>query len=40
MANKLKFYERYGVEEYYIYDPDKIDLNGWLRNQENPETGL
>ncbi len=40
MAKKLKFYERYGVEEYYIYDPDKIDLNGWLRNQENQESGL
>ncbi|WP_442861098.1 Uma2 family endonuclease [Calothrix sp. NIES-3974] len=34
MAKKQKFYERYGVEEYYIYDPDKNDLNGWLRSQE------
>lgn len=40
MAKKLKFYERYGVEEYYIYDPDKIDLNGWLRHQENQKNGL
>jgi Uma2 family endonuclease len=31
MDKKLKFYERYGVSEYYIYDPDKIDLAGWLR---------
>ena len=31
MAKKLRFYERYGVEEYYIYDPDRIDLMGWLR---------
>lgn len=31
MGKKFKFYERYGVEEYYIYDPDRIDLNGWLR---------
>jgi Uma2 family endonuclease len=23
--------ERYGVEEYYIYDPDKIELSGWRR---------
>src|SRR5207253_1075502 len=23
MANKWDFYERYGVEEYYIYDPDR-----------------
>lgn len=34
MARKLRFYEQYGVEEYYIYDPDKNDLNGYLR-QEN-----
>ena len=32
MAKKLKFYERYGVEEYYIYDPDSVDLIGWLRS--------
>jgi Uma2 family endonuclease len=31
MSKKLKFYERYGVEEYYIYDPDKVDFTGWLR---------
>jgi Uma2 family endonuclease len=34
MAKKLKFYERYGVAEYYIYDPDKIDLAGWLRQEQ------
>ena len=33
MAKKLKFYERYGVEEYYIYDPDSVDLIGWLRSE-------
>ncbi len=31
MAQKLLFYERYGVEEYYIYDPDSNNLEGWLR---------
>ncbi|MFB2917834.1 MULTISPECIES: Uma2 family endonuclease [Aerosakkonema] len=31
MAKKLAFYDRYGVEEYYLYDPDKVDLSGWLR---------
>jgi Uma2 family endonuclease len=31
MARKLEFYERYGVEEYYIYDPDDGSLEGWLR---------
>jgi Uma2 family endonuclease len=31
MAQKLEFYETYGVLEYYIYDPDTIDLTGWQR---------
>lgn len=31
MARKFRFYERFGVEEYYIYDPDTHDLRGWLR---------
>lgn len=34
MNRKLVFYDRYGVEEYYIYDPDKNDLAGWLRSDE------
>jgi Uma2 family endonuclease len=34
MAKKLQFYDRYGVEEYYIYDPDRVDLLGWLRSEE------
>jgi Uma2 family endonuclease len=37
MAKKLKFYEQYGVEEYYIYDPDKNDLNGYLRQENSLE---
>ncbi len=32
MLKKLKFYERYGVKEYYMYDPDDEDLSGWLRS--------
>ena len=28
---KFRFYEKYGVEEYYIYDPDDGELNGWIR---------
>jgi len=28
---KFRFYERYGVEEYYQYDPDLGILDGWLR---------
>jgi Uma2 family endonuclease len=33
MNRKLVFYDRYGVEEYDIYDPDKYDLSGWLRSE-------
>lgn len=32
MAKKFRFYEQYGVEEYYLYNPDKVDLSGWLRS--------
>ena len=32
MQRKLEFYERYGVGEYYIYDPDDGSLEGWLRS--------
>ena len=28
---KLAFYDEYGVEEFYQYDPDRGDLAGWLR---------
>ncbi|MEG5045553.1 Uma2 family endonuclease [Microcoleus sp. B4-C1] len=31
MMQKFQFYERYGVEEYYLYDPEKLELIGWLR---------
>src|SRR5205823_4913767 len=24
----------YGVEEYYIYDPDRRELSGWLRRRD------
>ena len=34
MNRKLLFYDRYGVEEYYLYDPDKNSLTGWLRSEE------
>jgi Uma2 family endonuclease len=34
MAKKFQFYDRYGVEEYYLYDPDRLDLTGWLRQGE------
>jgi Uma2 family endonuclease len=31
MARKFEFYERYGVEEYFIYDPDDGSFEAWLR---------
>jgi len=31
MEQKFQFYQRYGVEEYYIYDPDNPELVRWLR---------
>ena len=31
MADKLVFSEPYGVEEYYLYDPDNGRLQGWWR---------
>ena len=31
MANKLRFYDQYGVDEYYLYDPEKNHLEIWLR---------
>jgi hypothetical protein len=35
MQAKFLFYERYGVEEYYIYDPDNAELFGWLREGDH-----
>lgn len=31
MAKKLLFYDRYGVQEYYVYDPDDNSLEAWQR---------
>lgn len=39
MEKKLLFFDRYGVEEYYIYDPDNRDMRGWLR-ENTIESGL
>lgn len=33
MDRKLLFYERYGVEEYYIYNPESHELRVWLRGE-------
>jgi Uma2 family endonuclease len=37
LQEKFDFYEKYGVEEYYQYDPDRIRLRGWLRSGERLE---
>ncbi|MGG6268604.1 Uma2 family endonuclease [Leptolyngbya sp. AN10] len=34
MGRKLVFYNTYGVEEYYIYDPDRNQLEGWYRSED------
>jgi Uma2 family endonuclease len=34
MIKKFQFYDRYQVEEYYIYDPDRGDLSGWARTAD------
>ncbi|MBL8151526.1 MAG: Uma2 family endonuclease [Blastocatellia bacterium] len=37
MIKKWKFYERYGVEEYYVIDPDHKNVDGWIRSKTRPE---
>jgi hypothetical protein len=32
LVSKFKFYERHGVEEYYVWDPDNGVLCGWRRD--------
>lgn len=34
MAEKYRLYERLGVEEYYIYDPDDFALQGFIREDD------
>jgi Uma2 family endonuclease len=33
MARKLIFYDQYGAEEYYDYDPDRNRLRGYVRTE-------
>ena len=32
IIRKFRFYDRFGVEEYYLFDPDTQRLEGWLRD--------
>ena len=34
MSVKLKFYQTHGVEEYYIYDPERVKLTGYRRERD------
>jgi Uma2 family endonuclease len=34
MLRKFQFYDRYGVEEYYLYDPYENEWSGWLRGDD------
>src|SRR5258708_2924679 len=36
-TNKYAFYNRYGVQEYYLYDPDRGELYGWIRRRDDLE---
>jgi Uma2 family endonuclease len=33
LLDKSLFYERYGVQEYYVYDPDAGELYGFVRDE-------
>jgi Uma2 family endonuclease len=35
MEQKLEFYNTYGVEEYYLYNPDNNLLEGWVRQNSH-----
>lgn len=34
MTRKFGFYQKYGVEEYYLIDPDRSEADGWTRSGE------
>lgn len=40
MGKKFDFYERYGVQEYYVYDPDRPRLEVYLRRGDKLEEVL
>ncbi|MEC4818200.1 MAG: Uma2 family endonuclease [Scytonema sp. PMC 1069.18] len=37
MVKKFQFYERRGVEEYYLYEPDVVELTGWQHRNSRLE---
>lgn len=34
LEEKFEFYETYGLQEYYVYDPDDFVLEGWQRYRD------
>ncbi|MEE3718101.1 Uma2 family endonuclease [Tumidithrix elongata RA019] len=34
LEEKFEFYQEHGIEEYYIYDPDDLILEGWQRQEQ------
>ncbi len=34
MGKKFLFYQKYQVEEYYLYDPESVELEGWIRHRK------
>ena len=34
LVRKFRFYEQFGVEEFYTYDPQHGELSGWIRDGE------
>lgn len=34
MTRKFSFYQKHGVEEYYLYDPDTNTLDGFVRERD------
>ncbi len=38
MTRKFEFYNLYGVEEYYLIDPDEPSVDAWLRTERGLRT--
>lgn len=37
MERKFIFFEKHGVDEYYLFDPETNDLQGWIRRGDRLE---
>jgi hypothetical protein len=35
MERKLEFYDTFSVQEYYVYNLESFQLDGWLRDNEH-----